>query len=343
MRHPVLASMGALAVVALMPVLIAGQAPTGAAATKTTAAAKTPAKTWTVPRTPDGQPDLQGYWTNPNYTPLERPAKFAGKEFFTEEESAEFFKAAVDYSYEFTFQNSAETPVYDATVYALDRWQIGARPNRRTSLIVDPPDGKIPPLTPEARKRQAERAAARSGRGPFDGPEDLPMGTRCMAGTPEMLGSGYRSEYHIVQSPGNVMIVYEDMHNIRIIPLDGRPHLPQDLTRLMGDSRGHWEGNTLVVETTNIANKDNFMGSSKVLHVVERFTRVNADTMLYKFTADDPTTWTKPWTAEVPMLQIQGPIFEYACAEGNNGLVNILEGARAQETAAAKAPKKGSN
>ncbi len=343
MRARVLASAGALAVVALMPVLVAAQAPSGAAATKTTATTKTPAKTWTGPRTPDGQPDLQGYWTNPNYTPLERPAKFAGKEFLTEAEGAEAFKQDVEHSYEFTFENSAETPVYDATVYALDRWQIGARPNLRTSLIVDPPDGRIPPMTPEARKRQAERAAAKSGRGPFDGPEDLPMGTRCMAGTPEMLGSGYRSEYHIVQSPGNVMIVYEDMHNIRIIPLDGRPHLPQDLTQLMGDSRGHWEGNTLVVETTNVANRENFMGSGKALHVVERFTRVDADTMLYKFTADDPTTWTKPWTAEVPMLQIQGPIFEYACAEGNNGLVNILEGARAQETAAAKAPKKGSN
>ena len=343
MRDRVLASVSALAMMVLVPVSVAAQAASGAPATKTSPAAKTPAKTWTAPRTPDGQPDLQGYWTNPNYTPLERPAKFAGKEFFTDEESAEFFKAAVDYSYEFTFQNSAETPVYDATVYALDRWQIGARPNRRTSLIVDPPDGRIPPLTPEAKKRQAERAAARSGRGQFDGPEDLPLGTRCMAGTPEMLGSGYRSEYHIVQSPGNVMIVYEDMHNIRIIPLDGRPHLPQDLARLMGDSRGHWEGETLVVETTNVANRENFMGSGKALHVVERFTRVAADTMLYKFTADDPATWTKPWTAEVPMLQIQGPIFEYACPEGNNGLVNILEGARAQEKAAAEAPKKRSN
>ena len=325
-----------MAIGLLAPASVIGQAPR-AAEPKATAAKTTPAKAWAVPRTPDGQPDLQGYWTNPNFTPLERPAKFAGKEFFTDEEEAEFYKAAVDYSYEFTFQNSAETPVYDATVYALDRWQIGARPNKRTSLIVDPPDGKLPSRTAAGQAR----AAAMRRKETFNGPEDLPMGTRCMGGGPDMLGSGYTSQYQIVQSAGHVMIVYEAQHNVRVIPLDGHPHLPQGLTRSMGDSRGHWEGDTLVVETTNIANKDNFMGSSPALRVVERFTRIAADTLVYKFTADDPATWIKSWTAEVPMLQIQGPIFEYACHEGNNGLVNILEGARVQEKAT-EALRKGS-
>jgi hypothetical protein len=322
-----------------LSVPVAAQTPSPVAAKTSSAKSTASARPWTLPRTPDGQPDLQGYWTNPNYTPLERPAKFIDKEFFTDKEEAEFYKAAVDYSYEFTFQNSAETPVYDATVYALDRWQIGARPNRRTSLIVNPPNGRIPPRTPEGEAR----AAAMRRRETFDGPEDLPMGTRCMGGSPNMLGSGYRSQYLIVQSAGQVVITYEDMGNVRIIPLDGRPHLPQGrLSRLMGDSRGHWEGDTLVVETTNVSNKDNFMGSSTGLRVVERFARTAADTLVYTFTADDPATWTKTWTAEVPMMQIEGPIFEYACHEGNNGLVNILEGARAQEKAAAETLKKGS-
>ena len=329
---------GVMAVGLLVPVFVAAQTPSPANAKTASAKSTATTKPWTLPRTPDGQPDLQGYWTNPNYTPLERPAKFAGKEFFTDQEEAEFYKAAVDYSYEFTFQNSAETPVYDATVYALDRWQIGARPNRRTSLIVDPSNGRIPPRTPEGEAR----AAAMRRKETFNGPEDLPMGTRCMGGAPDMLGSGYRSQYLITQSAGQVMIVYEDMHNVRLIPMDGRPHLPRGISRSMGDSRGHWEGETLVVETTNIANKDNFMGSSKDLRVVERFTRTAADTLVYKFTADDPATWTKPWTAEVPLMQIEGPIFEYACHEGNNGLVNILEGARASEKAAAETLKKGS-
>jgi hypothetical protein len=296
------------------------------------------AKTWTVPRTPDGQPDLQGYFTNPNFTPLERPARFAGKEFFTDEEEADFYKAAIEYSYEFTFENSAETPVYDATVYALDRWQIGARPNKRTSLIVDPPDGKIPPRTPAG----AARVAASKPKTTLNGPEDLPARTRCMGGGPEMIGTGYRSQYQIVQSRDYVVIVFEHMHNVRVIPLDGRAHLPRGLTRTVGDSRGHWEGDSLVVETTNIAAEDRLIGSSTALRLVERFTRTGPDTIVYKMTADDPATWTKPWTAEVPLLQIEGPIFEYACHEGNNGLINMLQGARVQERAAADALQKGS-
>lgn len=340
MRHRVLATVCAasagVAVLFWAPAFVAAQ--TRPAAQPKAGARPAAAKPWTVPRTPDGQPDLQGYFTNPNFTPLERPARFAGKEFFTDKEEADFYKAAIEYSYEFTFENSAETPVYDATVYALDRWQIGARPNKRTSLIVDPPDGKIPPRTPAG----AARAAASRPKTTLDGPEDAPARTRCTGGGPEMIGAGYRSQYQIVQSRDYVVIVFEHMHNVRVIPLDGRPHLPRGLTRTIGDSRGHWEGDSLVVETTRIAAADRLVGSSTALRLVERFTRTGPDTVVYTMTADDPATWTKPWTADVPLLQIEGPIFEYACHEGNNGLINMLEGARAEDKTAADALKKGS-
>ena len=300
--------------------------------------AASPAPEWTVPRTLDGHPDLQGYFTNPNFTPLERPAAFADKEFFTKEEEADFYKAAVEYSYEFTFQNSAETPVYDATVYSLDRWQIGARPNMRTSLVIDPPNGRMPSMTPAG---EARAAALRPG-STLNGPEDLPARTRCLGGGPSMLGSGYRSQYHIVQSRDHVVIIFEHMHNVRVIPLDGRPHLPAPHTRRIGDSRGHWEGDTLVVETTNIAAEDRLAGSSTALRLIESLSRTSPDTLVYRITADDPATWTRPWTAELPLLQIEGPIFEYACHEGNNGLVNMLGGERVKEQKAAEVAKQGS-
>ena len=302
--------------------------------------AASPAPAWTVPRTLDGHPDLQGYFTNPNFTPLERPAAFADKEFFTKDEEADFYKAAVEYSYEFTFQNSAETPVYDATVYALDRWQIGARPNMRTSLVIDPPNGRIPSRTPAGDARTKDHFVRQRLPLQLNGPEDLPARTRCMGGGPAMIGSGYRSQYHIVQSRDHVVIIFEHMHNVRVIPLDGRPHLPAPLTRRVGDSRGHWEGDTLVVETTNIAAEDRLAGSSSALRMIERFTRTGPDTVVYRMTADDPATWTRPWTTELPLLQIQGPIFEFACHEGNNGLVNMLEGERAKEREAAEAAAK---
>ena len=301
--------------------------------------AASPAPEWTVPRTLDGHPDLQGYFTNPNFTPLERPAAFADKEFFTEDEEADFYKAAVDHSYEFTFQNSAETPVYDATVWGLDRWQIGARSNMRTSLVIDPPNGRIPSRTPAGDARTKDHFVRQRQPLQLNGPEDLPSRTRCMGGGPAMIGSGYRSQYHIVQSRDHVVIIFEHMHNVRVIPLDGRPHLPAPHTRRIGDSRGHWEGDTLVVETTNIAAEDRLAGSSSALRMIERFTRTGPDTVVYRMTADDPATWTRPWTIELPLLQIQGPIFEFACQEGNNGLVNMLEGERAKEREAAEAAK----
>ena len=349
MRDRFLRSSGALAVVMAValsaPAFVAAQA-------RPAAAAKTAAKTWTPPRTPDGQPDLQGYWTSLSFTPLERPAKFGTREFLTDAEAEEFFKAGVQHSYEFTFANSAETPVYDATVYALDAWQNGVRMNKRTSLVVDPPDGRIPPRTPEALKR----AAAGRGRGAanaaedgqrvagFDGPEDLSIGVRCLTfgGPPIPAGGGYNNT-QIVQGPGYVMIEYEWGSETRIVPLDGRPHLPPNIRPWHGDPRGHWEGNTLVVETTNFRPGNTYQNANPAtLRMIERFTRIDAETIEYKYTIDDPTTWTKPWSAIIPLSRVDGPMFEYACHEGNNGAINILEGARAQDKAAADAQKKGS-
>jgi len=340
MNQRILVSVSILTVlisgVLLATILVAAQAPSGTPA----AAAAKAATTWTLSRTPDGQPDLQGYWTNLSFTPLERPAKYAGKEFFTDEELAEEFKRGVQHSYDFTFQNSAETPVYDGTVYALDAWQNGIKPNRRTSLIKDPADGKIPPRTPETQKRATERAAARRGRGPADRPEDLGLGVRCFSfqnAGPPMLPGNYNSNYLIVQAPGYVMITYEWNSEVRIIPLDGRPPLSQNIRRWHGDSRGRWEGNTLVVETTNFRPEGTYQDANpETLRMVERFTRVDADSINYEFTVNDPTTWTRPWTVEVPLNKIEGPMFEYACSEGNNSLINILQGARAAEKAAAK-------
>jgi hypothetical protein len=331
----------------LAPSFLAAQAPA-----KTATAATQSAKA-TVPRTPDGQPDLQGYWTSLSFTPMERAAKYGGREFLTDQEMAEVFKAGVQHAYEFTYANSAETPVYDSTVYALGAWQNGVQPNRRTSLVVDPPDGRIPALTPEAQKA---RAATRKiptanenlevgGDVQADGPEDLTLGVRCLSfGGPPILPAAYNSDVHIVQAAGYVMIEYEWNSEVRIIPLDGRPHLSENFHRWHGDSRGHWEGNTLVVETTNFRPGATFQNANpETLKITERFTRLDASTIEYKFTIDDPTTWTKPWSAIVPLSHSDGPMFEYACGEGNNGIVNILAGARAAEKTAANAQPKNSN
>lgn len=317
-------------------------------------AGRTGAETWTTPRTPDGQPDLQGYWTSLSFTPMERPAKYGNREFLTDEEMAEVFKAGVQHSYEFTYANSAETPVYDSTVYALGAWQNGVTPNRRTSLVVDPPDGRIPPLTTEGQKKRAamkpiptaNEALEAGGSVRADGPEDLTLGVRCLSfGGPPILPAAYNSDVHIIQSASYVMIEYEWNSEVRIIPLDTRPRLSENMHRWHGDSRGHWEGNTLVVETTNFRPGATFQNANpKALKITERFTRIDARTIEYKFTVDDPTTWTKPWSAIVPLSHIDGPMFEYACGEGNNGIVNILAGARAAEkTAITKGPQKNSN
>lgn len=321
MNHRFLASICTLVVVILMAVPAAGQ------------------KTWTPPRTPDGKPDLQGIWTNATVTPLERPNEFAGKQFLTEKEAAEFEKKQVYDANGDRRDGSADADVGRAyNEFWRDRGRVVS--TMRTSLIVDPPDGKVPPVTPEGQKKNAERAEARRRLGgAFDGPENRSLQERCLLtpqSGPPMLPANYNSNYQIVQNPEYVVIVTEMIHDARIIPLNGSPHFPKNVRQWLGDSRGHWEGNTLVVDTTNFTDKTNFRGSGENLHIIERFTRTDADTLLYQFTIEDETTWAKPWSGEIPMKKALGQLFEFACHEGNYGLAGVLAGARAEEKAAAK-------
>jgi hypothetical protein len=211
-------------------------------------------------------------------------------------------------------------------------WLVERNFDNRTSLITDPPDGRLPALTPAAQKRQADLAALRN-RLP-EGPEDRSLSERCITFGAPRLGAGYNSYYQIVQSPDTVVIDMETIHDARIIPVDGRPHLPPSVHTWLGDSRGHWEGDTLVVDTTNYK-AGAFMNASDKLHVIERFTRTGPETLKYEVTIDDPQTWTKPWTAMIPLSHSRDFMFEYACHEGNEGLAGILSGARAEEKAAA--------
>ena len=347
MRNLIFTSMAALL---LATVPAAGQTTPAAQKAKTAAAVK---GTWTPPRTPDGQPDLQGVWTNNSVTPLQRPKELAGKEYYTEAELAQLQKrererlALDDVEGEPAANHSgvegapAENVHYDHAQFGLDWLQSRVAWNRRTSLIVGP-EGTIPPLTPEARKRLAESAAKEKGH-EFDGPENRPLAARCIArpsAGPPLLPTRYNSNLQIVQGPGYVAIEVEEIHDVRIIPLDGRPHLPKNIHQWMGDSVGHWEGNTLVVDTTNFSDLNPFPGAQN-LHVIERITRADEDTILYEFTVEDPGMWTKPWSGEVPIKKMSGQLYEYACHEANYGLANTLRGARVAEAEAAakKAPK----
>jgi len=276
------------------------------------------------PRTPDGHPDLQGIWTSATVAPLERPASVKGKEFYTEEEAAENARRVLGIS-SWERLGSQSAVHYNMSQYGLDLSQVKVALTRRTSLIVGP-DGRVPPFTPEAQKRLADRAASNRGH-QFDGPENRPLQERCIVFAsegPPMLPSAYNSNLQIVQSRGYVAIVQEMIHSTRLIPTDGRPHLPQGIRQWLGDSRGHWAGDTLVVDTTNFTGETAFRGSTAGLHLVERFTRVDNDTILYEFTADDPATWTRPWTAQLALAKIEGPLFEFACHEGNLGLADTL-------------------
>jgi hypothetical protein len=269
------------------------------------------------------KPDLQGIWTNATVTPLERPKQFEGKEFITKADAAEFEKQAVYDANGDRRDGGAEADVGRAYN---EFWR-----DRGT----DPADGKVPPLLPEAQKRNADLAAARRKLGgPADGPENRSLQERCLltpqAGPP-MLPANYNSNYQIVQAPDYVVILVEMIHDARIIPLDGKPHLPQNVRQLMGDSRGHWEGNTLVVETTNFTDKTSFRGASDKVRMIERFTRTDANTLLYQFTIEDETTWAKSWSGEIPMKKVNAPLYEYACHEGNYGMAGVLAGARAEE------------
>jgi hypothetical protein len=330
----------ALAVVLLAPLPAAAQAQKAAA----TPAAKSAsaAKPWTVSKTPDGVPDLQGYWTNNSYTPLERPNGVT-KEFYTLPELRQVEKKNAEREEEQTTPGTVADVHYDFTQFGLDRSQTKLTDNLRTSVIVDPPNGKLPPTTQEGQKRAAERAAERKSQGAqYDKVQNIPIGSRCVytnAGPP-MMPPGYNPAYQIVQGPGYVMILIEMLHEVRVIPTDGRPHAPSTVRSWLGDSRGHWEGNTLVVETTNFNDKVAFRGASENMKVTERFTRTDEKTMRYEFTVNDPSTWEVPWTGEMPFVAINGPIFEHACHEGNYGIANTLAGVRAQEKRDAEAAAK---
>jgi hypothetical protein len=295
-------------------------------------------KKWAPPRTPNGQPDLQGFWTNSTYTPLERP-QGVNKEFYTKEEALEAEKKAASQESEQTAPGTVADVHYDFSQFGLDRSQSPRSVNLRTSMIVDPASGRLPALTPEGQKRAAERAAAEKLVGRWDSAQSNQLDDRCvmfLGAGPPMLPATYNANYQIVQSAGYVMILFEMAHDIRVIPLDGRPHAPRAVRQWLGDSRGRWEGDTLVVETTNFNGKNPLNGSSENMRVVERFTRVDADTIQYRFTVEDESTWSRPWTAEIPMKKTVGPLFEHACHEGNYGLYNTLVGARLEEKRAAE-------
>ncbi len=288
---------------------------------------------WTVRHLPDGQPDLQGIWNNATITPMERPAQFANKPFFSEQEAAEYEKNFVQHQKE-SFSNDVNGPA------RLAWWDSGSTvvKTRRTSIVIDPTDGKIPALTPAAQAAErARRQAARGGErvGTLETLKDRPLNERCIVWPtdgPPMMSSFYNNNYRIVQTPGYVAIYIEMVHDVRVIPLDGRAHLPRDVRSWMGDSVGHWEGDTLVIDTTNFNGKASFRGSDENLHVIERFRRTDEHTLLYQFTIDDPTAFTQPWTGEVPWLSAPGPIYEYDCHEGNfHSMESMLKNARAEE------------
>ena len=297
-------------------------------------------KKWTPPRTPDGQPDFQGSWSTATLTPLERPAQFAGKEFLTEQEAAEYAKHTLEQVNSDRRDGGAEA---DLSRNYNEFWRdrgTSVVVTRRTSLIVDPPDGKVPPLTPEAQRKRAAMEAgvgepatvsrSRPQRLPA-GPEDMPLRIRCVSRDLPMIPTPNNNFLQIVQSAGYVAILQEMMHEVRIIPLDRKTHVDPRIRGYMGDSIGRWEGNTLVIDTTNFIGTDNFYGADDAMHLTERLTRIDPNTILYQFTVDDPTAFTKPWSGEMSITKTEQPVEEYACHEGNYSMESILTGARAAE------------
>jgi len=303
---------------------------------------KTPAS-YAVPRMPDGHPDMQGVWANNNMTPLERPAQFGLRATMTDAEFAQVKKnlasmtdggdaffadelilAAVDGKTKFS---SADTQTGNYS----QAWLSERVLDNRTSHIIDPPDGRIPPAAPGAVERARAQAAARRGRGPADAAQDLGLSTRCVhSGTPN-LRAGYQSYFAITQGPGVVALRTEMIHDTRVFPISSGAHVSKAITMYHGDSRARWDGDTLVVDTTNFSPNTNFRGSTTGLHLIEKFKRVSADTIEYYVTVDDPAVWSRPWTLMVPLKNTGEEMYEFACHEGNYGLPAILKGARAQE------------
>jgi hypothetical protein len=344
MSHRFLTSTSAptivIAVALLAPAPVAAQ--TASPAAKATVAPKA----WTPPRTADGRPDLQGVWDFRTITPMERPVALGTKEFLTDEEAANFEKDEnqrqnrdlIDPEQGGLMYPPGGVVPYNEFWYDRGNKVVGSK---RTSLIVDPPNGRLPAFTPEGQKRAKlrtdEQRETQLGHPVADTWEDRPLQERCIMGLnagPPMTPGAYNNNFQLFQTPQYVVILTEMVHDARIVPLDGRPH--GNIRQWKGDSRGHWEGDTLVVDTTNFKRETSLPGSSANTHLTERFTRTAPDTLLYEFTVDDPTTWTRPWTAAVPMSKTEEPIYEYACHEGNYAMASILAGARAAEKKAAE-------
>jgi len=300
------------------------------------------AKSKATPRTPDGHPDLQGIWTNATITPMERSARWNGKLTATDAEATAYEKSDAQ---ELQSQDGqSDGPLIAAAgssgtggynVLFVDRGTELARVDgvKRTSLIIDPADGKVPPLTDEARKRNSQMMR---GFNNYDDVKNRPLSERCIIGFgstsgPPMMPVLYNNTYEIVQTKDTVMILVEMVHDIRIVRMNGT-HPPSNVRELLGDSIGHWEGDTLVVDTTNFTNQTRFRGSSENLHVIERFQRISPDQILYRATIDDPSTYTKQWTMEFPFRATSGPVYEYACHEGNYAMTDIMGGARKMES-----------
>jgi len=323
----------------------AGQSTPPQARAKTAAAVKE-VTSYTPPRTPDGQPDLQGIWDSASMTPLERPKDLGAKALYTKEEAAAYEAGR---SKDQNRDRRDGGNVADVARAYNDGWfDRGAHLGRnlRTSRVIDPPDGRFPPFTPEGQKRFDEMTAY-FAQHPADGPEDRPLFERCLIYSqsgPPLIPGNYNNLYQIVQTPGYVTIFSEMAHQSRTVPLDDHEKLPGNVTQWIGDSRGHWEGNTLVVETTNVRYNDrshfgtqyDYGMTDQNLKIVERSTRAAPDLLIYQATVNDPSVYTKPWTIELPMNKTEGPIFEYACHEGNYGMAGILAGERAREKKAAE-------
>ena len=351
MKHRfVAASLGAIAVAIAIASLssstVAGQAPLAGAAAKASAT-----KAYVAPRTADGHPDLQGVWANNDATPLERPKELEGRKLLTDAEVAalkrragELFNGETDAAfgdsvYLAVLKEAKDFKSTDTTGNYNHFWIVDREFDNRTALITDPPDGRLPELTPQAKQRQAAAAEYRKLH-PADGPADLPLSHRCITFGVPRIGAGYNSYFQIFQTRDHVVVGQEMIHDVRIIPLDGRPHLNSSVRQWHGDPRGHWEGDTLVVETGGFSDKSRFQAlSSDNLRVVERFTRIGPKTIQWEVTANDPSTWTKPWTATVLLRSTPDPIFEMACHEGNEGMSGALSGHRALEEKAAKSSK----
>ncbi|MBI2149772.1 MAG: hypothetical protein HYU27_04100 [Acidobacteria bacterium] len=352
MKQQLSSSIGILVGVVVLVSLsaVAGQAPSvpnvPKAAVPKKAAAKTAAapKPWTPPRTPWGDPDLQGVWNDATSTPLQRPNDKGGKDVLSEDEAEEFQEQLAFNLTRDRRDGGADVDVNRAyNEHWMDARRLKITEDRRTSLIVDPPDGRIPPtvpLPPERQKARAERQAAnaRFNAGLPETYRDMSLVTRCTIRTdlPPYLPTIYNNDFQIFQSPGYVVIAPEMIHSARIIPMDGRPHLGKNLRQWLGDTRGRWDGNTLVLETTNFRSDDGavYQGAdTETFRITERFTRAGPNQINYEFTVQDPKTWTRPWTARIPWVKVdpEEQMFEYACHEDNYDVAHFLTGARKRE------------